>query len=106
MVAWWLAIPTVNREDHWLSSPVVVSKLGPFCSLCFTPVFLEETLKTVGPFYLVSMPGEVKHPQQGKYVACHALTVPDMSTTVCSMDAAFAATKTTCSCNGLSAMHV
>ena len=25
----------------------------------------EETLKAVGPFYLVSMPGEVKHPTQG-----------------------------------------
>ena len=26
---------------------------------------LEETLKAVGPFYLVSMPGEVKDPTQG-----------------------------------------
>ena len=25
----------------------------------------EETLKPVGPFYLVSMPGEVKDPTQG-----------------------------------------
>ena len=25
----------------------------------------EETLKAVGPFYLVSMPGEVKDPTQG-----------------------------------------
>ena len=25
----------------------------------------EETLKAVGPFYLVSMPGEVKYPTQG-----------------------------------------
>ena len=29
--------------------------------LCFS----EETLKAVGPFYLVSMPGEVKDPTQG-----------------------------------------
>ena len=25
----------------------------------------DETLKAVGPFYLVSMPGEVKYPTQG-----------------------------------------
>ena len=30
-------------------------------SLCLS----EETLKSVGPFYLVSMPVEVKHPKQG-----------------------------------------
>ena len=32
-----------------------------FVSLCLS----DETLKTVGPFYLVSMPGEVKDPTQG-----------------------------------------
>ena len=26
---------------------------------------LEETLKAIGPFYLVSMPGEVKYPTRG-----------------------------------------
>ena len=34
-------------------------------SIPFTPpceCLSEETLKTVGPFYLVSMPGEVKDP--------------------------------------------
>ena len=30
-------------------------------SLCLS----DETVKTVGPFYLVSMPGEVKDPTQG-----------------------------------------
>ena len=29
----------------------------------------EETLKAVGPFYLVSMPGEVKDPTQGVNVS-------------------------------------
>ena len=33
-------------------------------SLCIS----DETLKTVGPFYLVSMPGEVKYPTQGVHV--------------------------------------
>ena len=30
-------------------------------SLCLS----DETVKAVGPFYLVSMPGEVKYPTQG-----------------------------------------
>ena len=32
----------------------------PFTTLC--QCLSEETLKAVGPFYLVSMPGEVKDP--------------------------------------------
>ena len=32
-------------------------------SLCLSDE--DETLKAVGPFYLVSMPGEVKYPTQG-----------------------------------------
>ena len=34
-------------------------------AISFTPLsqcLSEETLKAVGPFYLVSMPGEVKYP--------------------------------------------
>ena len=34
---------------------------SPYICLCA----LEETLKASGPFYLVSMPGEVKDPTQG-----------------------------------------
>ena len=33
---------------------------GVFCVMCLS----EEKLKTVGPFNLVSMPGEVKDPMQ------------------------------------------
>ena len=36
-------------------------------SLCLS----DETLKAVGPFYLVSMPGEVKYPTHG--VLCNLL---------------------------------
>ena len=37
----------------------------------------EETLKAVGPFYLVSMPGEVKDPTQGvnPCVTCRGLHI-------------------------------
>ena len=37
-------------------------------AISFTPLSLclpEETVRAVGPFYLVSMPGEVKDPMQG-----------------------------------------
>ena len=48
---------TVNRGDGGSIPPTAVSKLRQFRS--------EETLKVDGPFYLVSMPGEVKDPTQG-----------------------------------------
>ena len=32
---------------------------------CVSMYLSEETLKGVGPFYRVSMPGEVKYPTQG-----------------------------------------
>ena len=40
-------------------------------SLCLS----DETLKAVGPFYLVSMPGEVKDPTQGvnRHIPCRGL---------------------------------
>ena len=41
-----------------------VSKLGQFCSPYFA-CLSEKTVNAVGPFYLVSMPGEVKDPTQG-----------------------------------------
>ena len=40
-------------------------------SLCLS----EETLKAVGPFYVVSMPGEVKDPTWGKCVNCGGLHI-------------------------------
>ena len=39
-----------------------------FVAIYFTPLcqcLSEETLKAVGSFYLVSMPGEVKDPSRG-----------------------------------------
>ena len=56
---------TVNRGDGGSIPPTAVSKLkqfrSPYIFLCRS----EETLKAGGPFYLVSMPGEVKNPTQG-----------------------------------------
>ena len=56
---------TVNRGDGGSIPPTAISKLRqfrlPHICLCLS----EETLKADGPFYLVSMPGEVKDPTQG-----------------------------------------
>ena len=35
----------------------------------------DETLKVVGPFYLASMPGEVKDHTRGKCVTCRRLYI-------------------------------
>ena len=40
-------------------------KLWQFRLTRFACVFSEETLKSVGPLYLLSMPGEVKYSTQG-----------------------------------------
>ena len=52
---WGLSIRTI-RCKTWLSTLEIAC-----VSLCLS----EETLKAGGPFYLVSMPGEVKDPTQG-----------------------------------------
>ena len=51
----------------WSLVRILLRPFGNFVN--FLPHFLcqclsEETLKAVGPFYLVSMPGEVKYPTQ------------------------------------------
>ena len=42
-------------------------------SLCLS----DETLKAVGPFYLVSMPGEVKYTKLGKCVPGSEKKIPE-----------------------------
>ena len=56
---------TVNRGDSGSIPPTAVSKLSQFRSPHICLCLSEETLKTGGPFYLVSIPGEVKDPTQG-----------------------------------------
>ena len=44
------------------------TSLPHFVTISFTPLchsISEDTLKAVGPYYLLSMPGEVKHSTQG-----------------------------------------
>ena len=44
-------------------------------SLCLS----DETLKADGPFYLVSMPGEVKYPTQSALEMCNLSWTPHSS---------------------------
>ena len=53
---------TINRGDGGSTPPVAVSKLRKFRSPHICLCLSEETLNAGGPFYLVSMPGEVKDP--------------------------------------------
>ena len=55
---------TVYWGDGGSIPPAAVSKLRQFRSPHICLCLSEETLKVGGPFYLVSMPGEVKDPTQ------------------------------------------
>ena len=56
---------TVNWGDGGSIPPTAVSKLRQFRSPHICLCLSEETLKAGGPFFLVSMPGEVKDPTEG-----------------------------------------
>ena len=56
---------TVNRGDGGSISPTAVSKLRQFRSPHTCLCLSEEILKAGRPFYLWSMPGEVKYPNTG-----------------------------------------
>ena len=48
-----------------LSLPHRSQNLALYIRDCESLCLSDETVKAVGPFYLVSMPGEVKDPTQG-----------------------------------------
>ena len=50
--------PARTRRDYLLACKNLALYIRDCVSLCLS----DETLKAVGPFYLVSMPGEVKYP--------------------------------------------
>ena len=60
---------TVKRGDGGSIPLAAVSKLKQFHSPHICLCLSEETLKASGPFYLVSMPGEVKDHTQGVNVS-------------------------------------
>ena len=64
-VAEWVTVSTGDRTVDGSSTTSIkknsLRNIGiPFTLLC--QCLSDETIKAVGPFYLVSMPGEVKDP--------------------------------------------
>ena len=52
------SIPGLGGENYWCKN------LALYIRDCEYLCLSDDTLKAVGPFYLVSMPGEVKYPTQ------------------------------------------
>ena len=59
-----LRAPACQSRDGGSIPPAAVSNLRQIRSRHICLCLSEETLKAGGPFYLVSMPGEVKDPTQ------------------------------------------
>ena len=53
------------RFPGWEARIIRCKNLALYIRDCESLCLSDETLKAVGPFYLVSMPGEVKDPTQG-----------------------------------------
>ena len=47
---------------------IMCKNLALYIRDCESMCLSDETLKAVGPFYMVSMPGEVKYPTRGVIV--------------------------------------
>ena len=64
-VAQWLERTTDDRVVAGTNPTEAAWKLWQFQFTPLSQCLSEEMLKVVGPFYLVSMAGEVKDPTQG-----------------------------------------
>ena len=53
------------RSIPWEARIIRCKNLALYIRDCESLCLSDETVKAVGPFYLVSMPGEVKDPTQG-----------------------------------------
>ena len=69
----WLARSLITRparvrfpgQDAQEARIIRCKNLALYIRDCVSLCLSDKTLKAVGPFYLVSMPGEVKYPTQG-----------------------------------------
>ena len=57
--------PARVQFPGWEARIIRCENLALYIRDCESLCLSDETLKAVGPFYLVSMPGEVKDPTQG-----------------------------------------
>ena len=60
-----LSTPAARVRFPGLASIIRCKNLALYIRDCESLCLSDKTLKDVGPFYLVSMPGEVKYPTQG-----------------------------------------
>ena len=79
---YWLARPLITPQTRVripLAPGVIIrcKNLALYIRDCVSLCLSDETLKAVGPFYLVSMPGEVKDPTSlpWKCVTCRGLHI-------------------------------
>ena len=78
----WLARSLITqparvRFPDQAASLIRCKNLALYIRDCVFLCLLDETIKAVGPFYLVSMPGEVKDPtsRNWKWVTCRGLHI-------------------------------
>ena len=69
-VVQWLGRSLITRPVRvqfpgWEASIIRCTNLPNYIRDCECLCLLDETLKAVGPFHLVAMPGEVNYPTQG-----------------------------------------
>ena len=65
---------SVNQGDEGSSPTAAPLTLRQLFYLSPT-VLIFRTIKSTGPFYLMSMPGKVKDPTRGEFVTCCALNL-------------------------------
>ena len=77
-IQWWLSgySAELATEGSWPLVRILVEQLWNFVNSVYPTCLSDGTLKAVGPFYLVSMPGEVKISHtRGKCVTCCGLHI-------------------------------
>ena len=68
--------PARVRSPGWEARIIRCKNLALYIRDCESLCLSDETVKAVGPFYLVSMPGEVKKNHTGgKCVTCRGLHI-------------------------------
>ena len=62
-------------QSPWEARIIRCKNLALYIRDCESLCLSDETVKAVGPFYLVSMPGEVRPHTGGKCVTCRGLHI-------------------------------
>ena len=79
-VVQWLGRSLITRPARiqfpgWEARFIMCKNLALYIRDCESLCLSDDTLKAVGPFYLVAMPGVVKYPTRGKRVTCRGLRI-------------------------------